>query len=253
MNAFSALRAVALGQVIAIISLPAEAQICNGAAPFSSGFVRLGVGAGRFGSGFGGADSNPSGGLRLSLGAKQGPFASVSASAVLYSPYSSNPFIREGLAKDTFDDAGGGNIGFSGGYGISVSASPKIEVCPMAGLTNQSGPSLAVCHPLPGGGKSCAGAGRGSGRAFWYGGGTGVLSEPSPKLALAPFASALVVSSKISANGRNVTDNYFEVTGGLGLMYRRLAIRPTLSYPIGLDEGSASFGLEFAVNLGPKK
>jgi hypothetical protein len=248
MAAFSALRSVAFGLATAMITGSAEAQICTGAAPFSSGLVRIGAGAGGVGAGYGGADGNPSSvGFRVSLGAKQGPFASVRTSSVLYLD-SPNPFIREGFAKDSVYE--GSNVGFSGGYGISLSASRRIELCPVAGLTNQSGPYFD-CSVLPRR-IDCTGGSRGSGRAFWFGGSIGALSKPSPSFAFAPFAAAVLANSKISASARSFTDDYMEITVGLGLMYRRLTIRPTLSVPFGLEEGSPSVALEFAFNLGPK-
>ena len=150
MTVFCTFRSVSLGLAIAMMSRSAQAQICTGAAPFSSGLVRIGAGGGRIGAGFGGADSKPSLGLRLSLGATKGPFATLGASIALYSSSSSNPFIRGGLAKDTLDDASSGNASLSGGYGFSLSASRKVELCPIAGLSNQRGPSFAECSPLPG-------------------------------------------------------------------------------------------------------
>jgi hypothetical protein len=245
-------RSVVVGLAIAIATVPAEAQVCNGSAPFSNGLVRLGVGGGRMGAGFGGADGKPGLGLRVSLGAKQGAFGSVGASRALYSSSSSNPFIRKGLAEDTVDDAASGHVSFWGGYSIAVPASRKFELCPFAGLSNQSGPSLALCSPLPGGGRSCNGAGRGSGRAIWFGGSAGGLSRVSAHLSLVPFAGAAYMNSRITASGRSATDDYVEITAGLGIVFKRLTVRPALSVPMGLEEGSSSFGLEFAFNLGSK-
>lgn len=249
LTAFSRGLRVAVMAAFAISGASAEAQVCSGAAPFSSGFLRFGIGGGRIGAGFGGADGEPSVGARVSVGATQGLFGSVGSSMVLYSR--SNRFIREGLAKQATDDASAGNVSLAGGYAFSVSPSRRVQVCPMAGLSNQNGPLLySDCRPLPSGGISCSGGADGSARALWFGGSVGGLARVTRDLAFVPFAAAAHVNSKITAGGRNVTDSYLEFTVGVGLLYKRLTLRPALSFPMGLEGGSGSLGIEFALNVG---
>lgn len=239
----------AFAAALALSSRSAEAQVCTGAAPFTSGFARFGVGGGRIGGGFGSADGEGSVGARLSLGATHGPFASIGTSLVLYSR--SSRFIREGLATQATDDASAGVVSFAGGYGIPVAASRRVEFCPMAGLLRQNGPVLySDCRLLPGGGMNCSGGADGSARSFWFGGNIGGLARLTPTVALAPFVGAAHVHSKITASGRSVTDDYFEFTVGVGLVHKRLTFRPTLSFPIGLEDGSGTLGIELALNVG---
>lgn len=240
----------ALAFTLAFTSVSAEAQVCTGSAPFSNGHLRLGIGGGRIGAGFGGTAGDPSAGVRLSFGAARGPFASLAASVVLYG--SENPFVREGLATRTTDDASGGLVSFAGGYGIS--SARGVEFCPFAGFSGQSGPlSYDNCSTRAGGGTTCSGGAEGSGRALWFGGGLGLLANPSPTIALVPFAAAAYVRSTMTVRERNASEDYFELTLGMALVYKRLTIRPTLSLPIGLKQGGSSLGIEFAVNLGPRK
>ncbi|HQZ18042.1 MAG TPA: hypothetical protein PKU70_05910 [Vicinamibacteria bacterium] len=249
--AFSVARLFAIVLAITISARSAEGQVCTGAAPFSSGHVRIGVGGGGIGAGFGGTAGDASAGVRLSFGATRGPFASVAASMVLYG--SENPFVREGLAKRTTDDASADLVGVAGGYGISLSEARKIEFCPLAGLLRQSGPaSYDNCSTPTGGNTICSGGVEGSGRVLWFGGNIGVLMTGSPTFGLVPFAGAAYVSSQISVGERNASDGYVEVTVGVGLVYRRVTIRPTLTFPVGLEHGEPQVGIEFALNLGHK-
>ena len=92
--------------------------------------------------------------------------------------------------------------------------------------------------------------------AFWFGGNIGALAASSPTFAFVPFAGGAYVRSRITARGpdgsESATDGYFGISVGAGLVFMRLTIRPSISFPIGLEGGSRTNGLEFAFNIGRK-
>lgn len=248
--ALSVALALAFALAFALTGRSAEAQVCTGSTPFSNGNVRVGVGNGRIGAGFGSADGEPSLGFQAAVGASRGAFASAGLSAGLFA----NRFIREEIAASGVDDALSGTFSVSGGYSVSLPTSRHVEFCPIAGFGLQSGPSMWLeCSPLVGGGKTCSGAVQGSARALWFGGNIGLLHRASPGVAFVPFAGASYVSSRIAGGMRSHTDGYVEVSLGAGLVVKRMTIRPTLSFPMGLEEGTRSLGLLFAFNIGPKR
>ena len=92
-----------------------------------------------------------------------------------------------------------------------------------------------------------------SARAVWFGGSIGILQGAGDGLAWAPFTGAAYVSSRIDGGDRSHTDGYVEISVGAGLLVSRATIRPSLSFPIGLEEGTIRWGLQFAMNVGPKR
>ena len=255
MTASSTTRWLALVLAIAFISRSADAQVCTGAAPFSNGNVRVDVGGGSTSFGFSGADGGSSSGVQLALGASRGAFAAVGASVSLYTS-SDIRFIREKFAAATSDDASSGTLSYSGGYSISLSPSRHIELCPIAGVALQNGPSMYLqCTPyIPGSGISCNGSTSGSARALWFGGSIGRIKQVSPGFALVPFAGAAFVSSRIAAGERSQTDGYVEVSVGAGVVVKRLTIRPTAGFSIGRDRGGGGVGgFQLSLNIGRKR
>lgn len=252
MNTSAAFRSIVAALAVAGLSSTAEAQVCTGSAPFSNGLIRVGLGGGNLGAGFGAADGHASLGLRFALGAAKGPFASMGASAAFYgSP--PERFVRAGLIKDTLDDAGSANVNLSAGYHIRLPQYPNVAICPIVGLTAQSGPSLADCVSLPTGGKTCSGAGNGSGRALWGGGSIGAVWRRAPKQSITPFVTIAWVRSRITARGRDAAETYAEATLGVGVTLNRLTIRPAASIPMGLSVGDPGFGIEVGFNFGSKR
>lgn len=249
MTASSPALSVTLVLAIALISVSAQAQVCVGASPFSNGHVRVGVGSGSIGTGLGSADGEPSLGFHVAAGAARGAFASVSASA----GNSARRFIREQFAVEAADDALSGTVSLNGGYSVSRPTLQLVELCPIAGFGLQSGPSMwRQCTPLAGGGIACGGAVQGSARALWFGGNIGLLQQVSPGLAVVPFAGAAYVISQIAEGGRSHTAGYVDISLGAGLVIKRMTIRPTLSFPMGLEGSAKSVGFQFGVNIGPK-
>ena len=255
MSASSTARLLTLLLAIAFTARSAGAQVCIGAAPFSNGNVRVSVGGGSTAFGFSGADGASSGGIQLALGASRGAFASVGASVSLYTS-SDIRFIREKFAAATSDDASSGTLIYSGGYSVSLSPSRHTELCPIAGVALQNGPSMyRECTPyIPGRGISCSGGTNGSARALWFGGSIGRIKQVSPRFALVPFAGAAFVSSRIAAGERSQTDGYVEVSVGAGVVVKRLTIRPTAGFSIGRDRGGGGVGgFQLSLNIGRKR
>ena len=248
---------IVLVLAIAITRHSALAQVCNGGAPFSNGLVRLGA---TFG-GSTGADhvANEGGGglgAQLALGGVQGLFANVSGSIVLYS--GPTRFSREGLVARRSDDAGALIASATGGYAIPVATSGKVVLCPIVGFSRQSGPQLwAECSPIEGGGTTCSGSIDGRGSTFWSGGTVGGLVTSSPTFSFVPFAGVAYVTSTITARGSggsgSATFDYVAITAGAGVVLNRLTVRPIISFPLGLEGGERTHGLEISFSVGPKR
>ncbi len=137
---------LALALAITMTSRAAEAQVCSGAAPFSSGHFRIGVGMGNTTAGLGSADGQPAFGAQLAYRPANGPFGSVGASIALYTGGTTR-FVREALAATTVDDAMASIVTMTGGYGISATTSGRIPICPIVGFSRQSGPGLWLRCP----------------------------------------------------------------------------------------------------------
>ncbi len=247
---------IVLVLAIAITRHSASAQVCNGGAPFSNGLVRLGA---TFGGSTGADHVIREGGAglgaQLALGAAQGFFANVSGSIVLYSD--PTRFSREGLAARRSDDAGALIASATGGYAIPVATSGKVVFCPIVGLSRQSGPQLwAECRP-EGGGTTCSGSIDGRGSAFWSGGTIGGLVRSSPTFSFVPFAGVAYVRSTITAQGSggsgSATVDYVAITAGAGVVLKRLTVRPVISFPVRLEGGKRTQGLEISFSVGPKR
>ncbi|WP_310570551.1 hypothetical protein [Gemmatimonas sp.] len=249
MTVISRVHVVAVALAVVLFSDAAKAQVCAGSSPFSNGNVRLGLVSGTIGAGVGGADGETSFGLQLAAGESRGAFASAFASA----GSSTKRFIREEFAASGADDALSNTIGASGGYSVTAPTWHEVELCPMAGFALQNGPAMwRECTAIANGGLRCSGAVDASARALWFGGSVGRLHRVSPRMAFVPFVAAAVVSSRITGDGRSQSDSYVNISLGAGVLAKRMTIRPTLSFPMGLEGGRRSSGLQFAFNIGPK-
>lgn len=256
MNVSSTARGLVLLLAIVLTNRALGAQVCIGAAPFSNGNLRVGMGGGSSKlAGLSGADGESSGGVHVALGASRGAFVTAGASVTLYTS-SDIRFIREKFATGTTDDASSSTLSFSGGYSVSLSPSRRIELCPTAGFALQNGPGMYQrCTPyVPGQGIRCDGSISGQARAQWFGGSIGRINQVSPRLAFVPFVGAAFVSSRIAAGDRSQTDGYVELSLGAGVVVKRLTIRPTLAFTLGQDRGTEGVGgFDLSFNIGPKR
>jgi hypothetical protein len=210
----------ALGIIIATTG--AQAQVCLGAAPFSTGNMRVGAGA-TFG------DNAKSYGVQFSGGAAQGTFGGASLSTVQY------------------DDVPGSGTAIGASVGMSLNLVPAgtAQICPIVGFDYQNGPNINT-----GFGKVSVSA-----HAFSLGGSLGGVAMSSPGLDFVPFVSAAAILSQASASlaGDSESDNqnYGEISAGAGFVINRvLTLQPAVHVPVGLDGGKASFSIAFGFNFG---
>ncbi|MGQ0537984.1 MAG: hypothetical protein ACT4R6_03480 [Gemmatimonadaceae bacterium] len=215
-----------LTMMLSLCAARASAQYCAGAASFAAGPVRLGAGLAF-------SDDAKFYAAHLAVGAPQGAFASASIGTV---------------DLDEIDE-GSTVFGVNGGYAIRLEQTKPVEFCPVVGFAYASGPdfddefiSLET-----------------SARWFGIGGAIGGVVGRTASVDLVPFAEAVYTSAKVTvklrADGESATESetedFVNVTGGLGFVVNRVVtIRPTISYPFGIDDADPTFGISFAVNLG---
>ena len=209
--------------ILVTVPLAAEAQVCTGAASFSAGPVQIAAGVGI-------SDGTKSYGARLGAGAATGVFASA------------------GIVRSEYDDVSGAGIGLEleGGYAIDLTPAKSIQFCPLASFDYQSGPDV----------ESTAGTITTSAHAVGLGGSLGGVVPMAPTFDFVPFAGAQYVISRVSVSvpGFSSTESagYTAVDLGAGFVVNRtLTLQPSVSIPVGLDGGKATFQIAFAFNVGP--
>src|SRR5687768_15854980 len=142
------------------------AQTCSGAAPFSRGPVRVGVGF---------SYSEPAnaydGGLAIGS-TRSGPFATANGFAIEY---------------DGIEEMG---TGFSVEVGMPFRVSNSIEFCPLVGFSHES---LNIEDPDVGTLRLTA-------RAFSFGGSIGGVAAASPGFEVVPHAAAEFIAAKGTAS-----------------------------------------------------
>lgn len=202
--------------LLAIVRSPAVAQTCMGMASFSSGPVQVSgnaafaSGANRFGAG-------------LAYGARGGIFAGADVGTTSY----------DGLDASL-------DFGATLGYQMQVG---KAQVCPIANASYDNGPD----SDADGVNSSVKSAGFG-------------LSVGTPlgtnRMQIVPSAGVGLVYSKakveISGLGSGEgSDTYGLAQLGLGLVFNQnIAVRPSVSIPLGLDNSDATFGVSVGFNFG---
>ena len=222
MNIHRCFRVLTIATLVTV-PLAAEAQVCNGAASFSAGPIQIAAGLGI-------SDGSKSYGARLGAGAPTGVFASA------------------GIVRSEYDDISGAGIGLDlqGGYAIDLTPARNIQFCPLASFDYQSGPDV----------ETTVGTITTSAHAVGLGGSFGGLVPMAPTLDFVPFAGAQYVISRVSASvpGFSSTESadYTAVDLGAGFVVNRtLTLQPSVSIPVGLDGGKATFQIAFAFNVGP--
>jgi len=199
----------------------AAAQTCVGMPSFSSGQMQVAAG-GSF------ADGASSFGGTFGYGAPQGLYGKAGIGSTSY----------DGLDGSSLD------LNVAGGYQIPLKTSRKAELCPVASLSIGSGP-----NDISGTGFDM------SSRTFGFGASAGVLVGRSSQVQILPNASFQFANTRVSLdNGTTSTsgsESYGVLTLGTGFVFdSRFSVNPSLSFPMGLDGGSTSFGLMGAINFG---
>jgi hypothetical protein len=203
------------------LTAQAAAQTCVGMPSFSSGQMQI-TGGGQF------ADGANSFGGTFGYGAPKGLYG------------------KAGIGTTSYDGLDGSSLDFgvSGGYQVPLHASKVAELCPVASLSLGSGPNDIFST-----GTDM------SSRTFALGASVGTVLGRSPQLRFVPNGSFQFANSRVKlddgTNSASDSQSYGLLTLGTGFVFNaRFSLNPSISIPVGLDGGDASFGLVGAMNFG---
>lgn len=210
--------------VVAAFVAPAalQAQACLGNPSFSTNHLQVGAGASfdKSSTSFGGNF----------VGGSETLFAGI------------------GLGGATYDGVEGSTLTASGSLGFQVPlSSGSAQVCPIASAVFGFGPS-----DFDGLGTDF------SSRAFTFGLSAGAELFRSERVRLVPalsigFAYAAGIFDGVGGQTTE-TDTYGLAGAAVGVVLsERLSVRPSVSFPIGLDGADPVFGIGFALNYGGRR
>jgi len=153
---------------------------------------------------------------------------------------------KAGIGTTSYDGLGGSSLDFGvgGGYQVPLHSSRLAELCPIASLSLGSGPNDVL-----GTGVDM------SSRTFAFGASVGALVGRSSQVRILPNASFQFANTraKLDDGTTSLSDSqsYGLLTLGTGFVFNsRFSLNPSISFPVGLDGGDASFGLIAAMNFG---
>jgi hypothetical protein len=206
----------------AAVSAPAAAQTCLGLASFSAGKMQVSgngqftEGANRFGAGF-------------NYGMPSGIFAGASLSSTSYEAA----------------DASSLGIGANVGYQLTLGKSANIHVCPVAGFELGMGPDDDASETDA------------SQQNANLGFSLGTTLRGSPRMQIIPTVGLGLAYSKqkleVASASSEFSDTYGQAQLGVGLVFNQsIAVRPSVSIPLGLDGSDPTFGLTVAYSFGSK-
>ena len=206
----------------AAVSAPAAAQTCLGLASFSAGKMQVSgngqftEGANRFGAGF-------------NYGMPSGIFAGASLSSTSYEAA----------------DASSLGIGANVGYQLTLGKSANIHVCPVAGFELGMGPDDDASETDA------------SSQNANLGFSLGTTLRGSPRMQIIPTVGLGLAYSKqkleVASASSEFSDTYGQAQLGVGLVFNQsIAVRPSVSIPLGLDGSDPTFGLTVAYSFGSK-
>ncbi len=203
------------------LTAQAAAQTCVGMPSFSSGQMQLAAG-GQF------ADGANSFGGTFGYGAPKGLYGKAGIGTTSY----------DGFDGSSFD------FGVAGGYQVPLHSSRVAELCPVASLSLGSGP-----NDILGTGVDM------SSRTLAFGASIGALVNRNPQLRILPNASFQFANSRVTlddgTDSASGSQSYGLLSLGAGFVFNsRFSLNPSISIPVGLDGGDASFGLIGAMNFG---
>jgi hypothetical protein len=206
----------------AAVSAPAAAQTCLGLASFSAGKMQVSgngqftEGANRFGAGF-------------NYGMPAGIFAGASLSSTSYEAA----------------DASSLGIGANVGYQLTLGKSANIHVCPVAGFELGMGPDDDASETDA------------SSQNANLGFSLGTTLRGSPRMQIIPTVGLGLAYSKqkleVASASSEFSDTYGQAQLGVGLVFNQsIAVRPSVSIPLGLDGSDPTFGVTVAYSFGSK-
>jgi len=204
------------------VNAPAAAQTCQGLASFTSGNMQVSgngqftEGANRFGGGF-------------AYGIPANVFAGAQISTTSY----------DGA------DASSLGIGANVGYQLAMGKASNIHVCPVASFEIGMGPDDDATNTDA------------SSRNATLGFSLGTTMGASPRMQIVPTAGLGLAYSKLKVEDATTTselsDTYGQAQLGVGLIFNQsIAVRPSVSIPLGLDGSDPTFGLTVAYSFGTK-
>jgi hypothetical protein len=204
--------------LVAGVAATAQAQICNGTAPFTAGKMRVGVGA-EFPDGY----KTYGGEFALGLDNKMYVAGSVGRMTI----------------NDT--DISAMDFGASGGYEMRFESMPKIRVCPTASLGYMSGPDIGTVQT--------------STIHYSLGGSVGGVVSASENLAIVPSANLSWVGArqKDEQGGTSATasDSWGQARLSAGFVFNRsITVAPVVTIPISHDGDETRFGFAASYNFG---
>ncbi len=208
--------------LFAVVNAPAAAQTCLGLASFSNGKMQVSgngqftEGANRFGAGFGyGLPSNIFAGAQLSTTSYEGA------------------------------DASSLGIGANVGYQLTVGKSANIHVCPVAGFELGMGPDDDASET------------DNSQQSANLGFSVGTMMGASPRMQIVPSVGLGLAYSKLKTDVAGTESEFSDTHGqaqlGVGFIFNQsIAVRPSVSIPLGLEGSDPTFGLTVAYSFGSK-
>jgi Outer membrane protein beta-barrel domain len=211
---------VAAAALSLLAALPADAQLCAGAAPYTTGRMQVG---GQLVSN----DDYSSYGVGLNFGTARGLYGGPQ------------------IANNDYDfvEESGLWIGGSGGYQLRPSRK-GFQICPVASLGFGLGPDNI--------GGSDADM---SVRQFSAGAIIGMIAHRDKDFQIIPTGGLSIVNSKVSVEAGgvsdDVTDTFFSLDIGAGVVFNSVwTIKPMLSLPFGDDGRDESISLGVSYNFG---
>jgi hypothetical protein len=204
--------------LVAGVAATADAQICNGTAPFSAGKLRAGVGA-EFPDGY----KTYSG--EVAWGLDNGTYLGGTVGRM--------------TVNDT--DLNAMDFGAKGGYEMRFESLPKFRVCPTASLGFMSGPDIGSIETTT--------------IHYSLGGSVGSVLSASDNLAIIPSANLSWVGAraKTEQGGTSATesDSWLEARLGAGFVVSRaFTVAPIVTIPISHDGDETRFGFAASYNFG---
>ncbi|MGQ0713117.1 MAG: hypothetical protein ACT4PJ_05225 [Gemmatimonadaceae bacterium] len=205
-----------------VAALPADAQLCAGAASYTTGRMQVG---GQLVSN----DAYSSYGVGLNVGTARGLYGGAQLASNDY---------------DFFDESGVW-VGFGGGYQMPP-AKAGFQICPVATLGFGLGPDNI------GGSETDM-----SVRQLTAGAIVGMIAHRAPNFQIIPTGGLSLVNYKLTLDTPfgevDETETFFALDLGAGFLINSVwTIRPMLSIPFGDDGRDESFSLGVSYNFGKR-
>jgi hypothetical protein len=204
--------------LVAGVAATANAQICNGTAPFTAGNMRVGVGA-EFPDGY------KTYGGEFAWGLNNGAYVAGTLGRM--------------SINDT--DINAMDLGANAGYEMRFESMPKLRVCPTASLGYMNGPDFGALET--------------STIHYSLGGSVGSVVSASDNLAIIPSANLSWVGARAKAEqgGTSATasDSWGQARLSAGFVFSRaFTVAPVVTIPISHDGDETRFGFAASYNFG---